>query len=472
MESKTLPEIMFVLLLLSILALPFNVQPAKAGPRTWTVDDDGPADFHIIQEALNAASEGDTISVYSGLYNESVIVNKAVSLIGVNKNTTIIDGNGASTVIGVEANGTNISGFSIIHGNSAIYVPRYVSNTKIVNCSMYNNLEGLYCDEQCSNTNVIGCDIFNSRYGMILFGSSHVINGCNIFSNDEAGIGLHTPSNNCIIANSVFWNNRDQGAIAVSVSSNHLIKDCYIFNNTVGVSFIGNGINSVTHHAVTNCEISNNAYGIYLSSTLQSYINITDCDISNNEWGVRILPYSYENSIYHNNFVNNTNQAVDANMNSWNEDYPSGGNYWSDYTGVDLYKGPYQNETGSDGIGDSPYSIAAQNKDRYPLINQRPIPDVRKLDFEFYELIAKYMKLGSTYDNLQSGYSNLNTTYNHLLENYHSLQAELNDLQSKYDSVVNELDISRNIIYVLIGTTIVFMVAAVYFAVRKIKSKE
>jgi hypothetical protein len=54
-------------------------------------------------------------------------------------------------------------------------------------------------------------------------------------------------------------------------------------------------------------------------------------------------------------------------VNRWDNSYPSGGNYWSDYTGFDLYSGPYQNETGSDGIGDTPYVIDADNQDNYPL---------------------------------------------------------------------------------------------------------
>jgi hypothetical protein len=55
-------------------------------------------------------------------------------------------------------------------------------------------------------------------------------------------------------------------------------------------------------------------------------------------------------------------------INVWDDGYPSGGNYWSDYTGVDLYSGPYQNETSSDGIGDTPYDIDENNVDHYPLM--------------------------------------------------------------------------------------------------------
>jgi len=56
-------------------------------------------------------------------------------------------------------------------------------------------------------------------------------------------------------------------------------------------------------------------------------------------------------------------------LNFWDDGYPSGGNYWSDYKGTDLYSGPYQNETGSDGIGDTPYVIYGDNVDHYPLMN-------------------------------------------------------------------------------------------------------
>jgi len=65
-----------------------------------------------------------------------------------------------------------------------------------------------------------------------------------------------------------------------------------------------------------------------------------------------------------------------TNWNWFDAGYPSGGNYWSDYTGVDFYSGSYQNITGSDGIGDTPYIIDANNIDRYPLIYPWPSHDI------------------------------------------------------------------------------------------------
>jgi len=70
-------------------------------------------------------------------------------------------------------------------------------------------------------------------------------------------------------------------------------------------------------------------------------------------WGVS------NNTIYHNNFVNNTAQAQDASVDSanpinvWDDGYPFGGNYWSDY----LTRYPNTNEINHAGIGDATYVL-------------------------------------------------------------------------------------------------------------------
>jgi len=76
-------------------------------------------------------------------------------------------------------------------------------------------------------------------------------------------------------------------------------------------------------------------------------------------------------SVYHNNLVNNSNQAYDdaSIENRWDDGYPSGGNYWNDYTGSDYFSGPNQDKPGSDYIGDDPYVIDIDSQDNYPLVH-------------------------------------------------------------------------------------------------------
>jgi hypothetical protein len=77
------------------------------------------------------------------------------------------------------------------------------------------------------------------------------------------------------------------------------------------------------------------------------------------------------NTFYHNDFVNNIKQVNIGSPESiqiWDNGYPSGGNYWSNYTGVDLMSGPKQNQPGSDGIGDTPFVVGTNNTDNYPLM--------------------------------------------------------------------------------------------------------
>jgi hypothetical protein len=82
----------------------------------------------------------------------------------------------------------------------------------------------------------------------------------------------------------------------------------------------------------------------------------------------RAPKFSFNNTIYHNNFINNTYQVFSSGLtNVWDDGYPSGGNYWSDYVDVDVKSGPGQDSAGSDGVGDTQYVIYPNNRDRYPL---------------------------------------------------------------------------------------------------------
>lgn len=73
------------------------------------------------------------------------------------------------------------------------------------------------------------------------------------------------------------------------------------------------------------------------------------------------------NRVDHNHFEFNNLQGRDVGSgNAWDDGYPSGGNWWSDYVGVDLYSGPMQSTPGSDGFGDTARPVSTNGVDRYP----------------------------------------------------------------------------------------------------------
>jgi parallel beta-helix repeat protein len=338
-----------------MLTLAFNIQPVKAEPRTWTVDDDGPADFHTIQEAINAVSAEDTIYVKAGTYYENVVVNKTVSLIGESKDNTIIDGDGID-VVRIEADNVSVSNFTIQNGGNGILFSNG-KNITISHSIIKNNVDGILLNQVYDVVIQDNIVISNGRIvGSIMLGGSGVwawnsfnikIDGNNVTYNYMRGIGTKLSG-------------------AVSITQN------IILNNSVGSALFpyatASGISitsawSGTRHVITDNIISNHTgCGIILDQCYNGGIEISKNTITNIEGSGIYLKWSKDNVLYGNNFINNKLHAsiYSANYpNTWDDGYPSGGNYWSDYTGVDA---------NGDGIGDIPYVIDADNQDRYPLL--------------------------------------------------------------------------------------------------------
>jgi parallel beta-helix repeat protein len=224
---------------------------------------------------------------------------------------------------------------------------------------------GLY--DSSDYDNIFGNNVTaNYGEGIWLSSSSNNQVAENDVTNNGEGIGLSGSPNNCIAGNNV--TNCSQG-IRLSGSSNNILVGNNLEGNRDGM-LLYSAPNSISGNNITN-----NVNGIEVFSSSGDN-SISGNNITNNEYGIYLYSSSSD-SISGNNFINNTNQAVvyGISINTWDDGYPSGGNYWSDYTGVDLKSGPYQNITGSDGIGDTPYIIDANNTDHYPLMTQHVVPE-------------------------------------------------------------------------------------------------
>jgi parallel beta-helix repeat protein len=280
----------------------------KATPtaRTWTVDDNGPADFDNIQEAINNASSGDTIFVHIGTYYEHVLINKTITLVGEDINSTIIDGYETDNVIRIyRANNVTIKSFT-------------------VRKSGWYPFSGILIEQSTGTVITDNKIIYNYEGINLLSSSSNLVWGNSISSNYD-GIFIYSSSNNVISGNTIFSSN---DGIYLRASSNNVVSS-----------------NILLHNDFAGMEMYYSSSNVICSNT-----------ISSNYRGIYVGLLSSNNTIYHNNF-NNTDQAWSESTNIWN--YGDEGNYWSDYTKQDLNK---------DGIGDTAYDINAANKDDYPLM--------------------------------------------------------------------------------------------------------
>ena len=139
----------------------------------------------------------------------------------------------------------------------------------------------------------------------------------------------------------------------------------YTLTGNINNSLVVGRDNIILNGALHTLQGTGSGKGLDLSH--RQNVTVSSLEIRDFQYGI-YLDGSSANSIYHCIFVNNTDQAhVNGLANVWDDGYPSGGNYWSNYAGADVCRGPGQNETNSDGVGDTPYIMDESNTDHYPL---------------------------------------------------------------------------------------------------------
>jgi parallel beta-helix repeat protein len=166
----------------------------------------GPGNYTTIQDAINHASDGDTVYVYKGIYNENVVVNKSITLEGENQNNTIIDGQKAGTVISVHNTSVCVKGFTIQNSGWKFLSLRAgikitARNTTILNNIISSNQIGIYLSS--SNNKVIENKITKNIFCVNLYSSSNNTLDSNIIRFGVQGINLMDSDDNNIQNNTI-----------------------------------------------------------------------------------------------------------------------------------------------------------------------------------------------------------------------------------------------------------------------------
>lgn len=420
--KKTIYKSILISLFAFSIVISFSIK-VSAKPDLPVYNMNTKLDYATIQEAIDAPEtlDGDTIFVRIGTYYEHVILTKDLTLIGEDKNTTIIDGNKNGTVISIKSvNYCGISGFTIQNSS------RWYSSLPLLKSIGISVLDS---EGVVLNQNIIKA----TEYGIYFANSSgSTIYDTILTANDDYDIYLSQSKNLIVSENSIF-DSLGQSGIFMKSSFHNIID-----RNTIRLGF-GNAITleDSYENIVENNWLTEKSWdGIDL---LNSYNNTIAGNTIEKNWRGIVLHDARDNKIYHNNFIDNKEttgimrQIViygSNNTNMW-DDSLGRGNYWSDYKGQDL---------NNNSIGDTSYLIDKKNQDDYPLM--KPL------------VIAQ---------------EKMRILYNELLSDYDSLQTEYVNLESEQEYAINELNTFRNLMYIFIATTAIFLVMTAYLIIRKSK---
>jgi len=333
-------------------------------------------DFAEIQDAIDdpVTGDGDRIVVDAGTYYEGVVVNKSLTLQG--EGLPTIDTQGLDNAINITVDNCVVRGFRCVNA-SVSGISLSSSNSEICDNTCENNNIGInFAGSDCRLINNSMAN--NSDIGTHLVYSHNSTIADNTFVNDGllAGSYKNSVKNNTVYDNTVNGEPLiyledvsdqtiiDAGQVILVNCDNITVKNFELSGTTVGIELF-----ETDNSRILDINVSDNCYGILLGYSSNNVL--MGNDVSNNVYGISLF-ISSDNLIYHNNLVdNNIDQASDnTGTNSWDNGYPCGGNYWSDYE----EKYPDASEIGGSGIWDAPYDISggAGAQDCYPLMQPSP----------------------------------------------------------------------------------------------------
>ena len=224
------------------------------------VGGDGPGNYTTVQDAIDNASDGNTVFVYNGMYNECIQINKSISLIGQDKSTTIINGSGYYRAIWIIAKEISLSGFTI-QNDGLPWTVRFgidvippSSDIEIHDNIITKNYYGIAC----------------YYYGIVIgsFSDTSQQRNISIYENiiRENTFGIGEFGDDSIIQ--IYHNTISQNEYGIKARPNYTISENIITNNSIGISEGAGEVNVIYHN-----DFRDNDVGLSVLNFLGSEIS-------------------------------------------------------------------------------------------------------------------------------------------------------------------------------------------------------
>ena len=263
-----------------------------------------PTDFPTIQAAINNASDGDTVFVFNGTYFENVVVNKTIMLVGEDRDTTIIDGDGNSFAIHVASDNVSVSGFTIRNSGSHIVQVFNVDNCNLTGNKVTDGSVGIYL-LNAKGSYIGNNNVSNSQIGIRLESCDrNTLENNNVTINQDAGVHI-AYSSNTVASSNFLVGNVNQG-FYLNHSSGNTVRENLVVDNGVGIRLYYSGGNTIVDNNVTG----NSEEGIIFYYSTSNTVN--DNIITHNGFGIKLV-YSGNNTLRENHIASNEyNFGVEA----------------------------------------------------------------------------------------------------------------------------------------------------------------
>jgi len=252
-----------------------------------------------------------------------------------------------------------------VFDNNAYGINVYRSSAvQVLNNTVTNSFwEGILV-ESSSSAVVLGNDVtLSGVYGIDVFSSNDVeVRNNTASAGFETGIFVQNADQVIVTGNNASSNSIM--GISLDYGSNVTIMDNSLWDNDYGIDFFDAGPAFATNNTIGRSITDAVSIGYGNNLTLERNV------FTSNDGGV-FASFTKDLLVVHNTFDANNFQGGDdfGERTAWDDGYPLGGNYWSDYAGVDACSGPAQDVCPDpDGIGDTPYDVDADTQDLYPLM--------------------------------------------------------------------------------------------------------